>query len=173
MDANSIITLLSYTLPSLITGGVAYYLFTAHFKDQENTRRWLLQRENKPALLPLRLQAYERMVLFTERINPSQLLVRVAPISSDTLDYQNYIIAQIEQEFEHNLAQQIYLTVQCWSVILTAKNATIQMIRLAAQNEKVQDADSLRTFILTELFDKETPTSTALAYIKQEVSQLW
>lgn len=173
MDSTHLIQLLSYTIPSLITGGVAYYLFDAHFKDQQNTRRWLLQKETKPVILPLRLQAYERLTLLMERINPSQLLVRVHPISTDKNDYQNYLIAQIEQEFEHNLAQQIYVSTKCWSILLTAKNATIQMIRVAAKNEKVVDADSLRELVLNDLFEKTPPSSTALAFIKDEVSEMW
>ncbi len=173
MNSTHLLELLSYTIPSLITGGVAYYLFDAHFKDQQNTRRWLLQKETKPAILPLRLQAYERMTLFMERINPSQLLVRIHPISNDKIEYQNHIIAQIEQEFEHNLAQQIYISGKCWSIILTAKNATIQMIRMAAQNEKVTDADSLRERVLNDLFEKTAPSNTAIAFIKDEVSELW
>jgi hypothetical protein len=64
MDNSKIFEILAYTLPSLITGSVAYYLFNAHFKDQQNTRRWLLQKENQKDSLPLRLQAYERMALF-------------------------------------------------------------------------------------------------------------
>lgn len=173
MDATKIIEILAYTLPSLITGGVAYYLFDSYFKDQQNTRRWLLQKDNRKDILPLRLQAYERMTLFVERINPSQLIVRIVPISDDKNEYSNYVIAQIEQEFEHNVAQQIYISDECWSIITTAKNATIQMIRLAAKNEKVADANQLREVILSDLLGKTTPSSAALAFLKNEVGQLW
>lgn len=173
MDSTKIIEIIAYTLPSLITGGVAYFLFDSYFKDQQNTRRWLLQKENKPAILPLRLQAYERLTLLMERINPSQMMVRISPLSNDKTDYQNLVIAQIDQEFEHNLSQQIYVSEECWSVILTAKNATIQMIRLATQNEKVTDADSLRAFIVSDFLEKPTPSIAALSFIKNEVGQLW
>ena len=173
MDSTKIIEIIAYTLPSLITGGVAYFLFNSYFKDQQNTRRWLLQKENQPAILPLRLQAYERLTLLMERINPSQMMVRISPLSDDKTDYQNLVIAQIDQEFEHNLSQQIYVSEECWSVILTAKNATIQMIRLATQNEKVTDADSLRAFIVSDFLEKPTPSSAALSFIKNEVGQLW
>lgn len=173
MDSTKIIEILAYTLPSLITGGVAYFLFNSYFKDQQNTRRWLLQRDNRKDTLPLRLQAFERMTLFMERINPSQLLVRISPISDDKNEYSNYVIAQVEQEFEHNLAQQIYISDECWSIITAAKNATIQMIRLAAKNEKVADANQLRELILSDLLEKQSPSSAALAFIKNEVGQLW
>lgn len=173
MDSTKIVEIIAYTLPSLITGAVAYFLFNSYFKDQQNARRWLLQKENQPAILPLRLQAYERLTLLMERINPSQMMVRISPLSDDKTDYQNLVIAQIDQEFEHNLSQQIYVSEECWSVLLTAKNATIQMIRLATQNEKVIDADSLRAFIVSEFLEKPTPSSAALSFIKNEVGQIW
>ncbi len=173
MDSTKIIEILAYTLPSLITGGVAYFLFNSYFKDQQNTRRWLLQKDNRKDTLPLRLQAFERMTLFMERINPSQLLIRITPISEDKSEYANYVIAQVEQEFEHNLAQQIYISDECWSIITAAKNATIQMIRLAVKSEKVADANQLREVILSDLLEKQSPSNAALAFIKNEVGQLW
>ena len=170
---NKIIEILAYTLPSIITGAVAYYLFNSYFKDQQNTRRWLLQKDAQKDLLPIRLQAYERMSLFLERININKMVVRVTPISDDKNHYENYIIAQIEQEFEHNLTQQIYISNECWLMILTAKNATIQMIKVANQSESVTNADQLREKILQELLEKQSPSNAALAYIKQEVEMMW
>lgn len=173
MDSINFIEILAYTLPSLITGGVAYYLFNSYFKDQQNTRRWLLQKDAQKEALPLRLQAYERMVLFMERINPTKLLIRIAPISNDKNDYENLIIAQIEQEFEHNLTQQIYMSDECWTIIVTAKNSTIQMIRKANMRDRVDNADKLREVLLSDLMEKQSPSNAALAYIKNEVSQMW
>lgn len=173
METTKIIELLSYTLPSIVTGAVAYYLFNSYFTDQQNNRRWMLQKEAQKDALPLRLQAYERMSLFLERINPTKLLIRIAPISTDKFDYANYVIAQIEQEYEHNLTQQIYISNACWNYVTTAKNATIQMIRKAAATENISNANDLRELILKELFDKDVPSNAALAFIKSEVSDLW
>ena len=173
MDSTRIIELISYTLPTLIMAFIAYSFFELYTKNENEKRKYLLQKDTKPDTLALRLQAYERMTLFLERINPSQLLVRISPISTNKNDYQNFIIAQIEQEFEHNITQQIYLSDECWSVIMTAKNATIQMILLATKNEKISDANQLRELILKELFDKPSPSGAALSFIKNEVAQLW
>lgn len=173
MEINKIIELLGYTLPSLITGGVAYYLFQSYFNDQQNTRKWLLQKDAKKDALPLRLQAYERMTLFLERISLNKLLVRISPISQNKNDYENYVIAQIEQEFEHNLTQQIYISDQCWIVISTAKNATIQTIRKANMSEKITSADKLREVILSDSMENQSPISLALTFIKSEVSELF
>ncbi len=171
MDTTKIIELLFYALPALITGGVAYYFFQMHTKNEEGRRRFLLQKELQKDALPLRLQAYERMVLFLERINPTKLLIRITPISENKNDYENYVIAQIEQEFEHNLTQQIYMSDECWTIIMTAKNATIQMIRKAAMSERVDSADKLREVILSDLMEKSTPSSAALSYMKNELKE--
>lgn len=173
MESTKIIEILAYTLPSLITGSVAYYLFNLYFKEQQNTRRWLLQKDAQKDALPLRLQAYERMTLFLERISLTKLLVRISPISNDKMDYGNLIVEHIEQEFEHNLTQQIYMSDECWSIITTAKNATIQMIRKTIVTEEIKDADALRNVLLNDLLDKQSPSNAALAYIKNEVSQMW
>ena len=172
METSKILEILAYTLPSIITGGVAYFLFNSYFNDQQNTRRWLLQKENQKDALPLRLQAFERLALFLERINPTNLLIRIKPISDNKYDYENFVIAQIEQEFEHNLAQQIYISDACWTIIITAKNSTIQMLRATNMSEKITDADKLRETILNDLMDKQAPSIAALAYLKNEVKQI-
>lgn len=165
--------LLSYTVPAIITGMIAYYFFNLHTKNEEGRRRYLLMKEGQKNSMPLRLQAYERMALFLERISLTNLLTRISPISNDKNDYSNFVIAQIEQEFEHNLAQQIYMTDECWTIITTAKNATIQMIRKVALNPAVNNADQLRETLLNDLLDRQTPSNAALGYIKKEVSQMW
>jgi len=171
MDFNKIIELLAYTLPAIITGLVAYYFFAQHTKNEEGRRRYLIHKEAQKNALPIRLQAYERLVLFLERINPAKLLIRVAPHSSDKKDYEEYLIAQIEQEYEHNLTQQIYISGEAWDVIMTAKNATIQTIRKASMGS--DSADKMREAILTDLFDKQSPSSVAVAYLKNEVGEMW
>jgi hypothetical protein len=173
MESLPIIELLSYTLPAVVTGLVAYYFFDLHTKNEEGRRRYLLNKEAQKNALPLRLQAFERMTLYMERINPTKLLIRIAPLSQDKNDYENLIIAQIEQEFEHNLTQQIYMSEECWTIIVTAKNATIQMIRKANMSDRVDSADKLREVLLNDLMEKQSPSNAALAYIKNEVGQLW
>ena len=62
---------------------------------------------------------------------------------------------------------------ECWTIIVAAKNTTIQMIRRANMSERVDSADKLREVILNDLMDKQTPSNAALAYIKNEVSMMW
>lgn len=172
MDSSRIIDLLLFTIPSLITGLIAYYFFKEHTKNEDGRRRFLLQKDLEVSALPTRLQAYERMTLFLERIAPSKLLLRVAPTSSDKNTYEALLIQAIEQEFEHNLAQQIYVSEQCWSIINTAKNATIQLIRKASLLEKTDTADKLREVVLTEMLERRAPSDLALSFIKDEVKNI-
>ncbi|MFT4804169.1 MAG: hypothetical protein ACJAZK_000485 [Psychroserpens sp.] len=168
-----LINLLMFIIPALITGAIAF-LFFREFVENENRRReFLIQKDLQKDSLPVRLQAYERLSLYLERIKPSKLLVRVTPTSSIKEDYESLLIANIEQEFDHNLAQQIYVTDKCWSISCTAKNATIQMIRKATLSDKVDSSDKLREVILINLIDKRPPSDAALSFIKEEVSDLW
>lgn len=173
MDGTKIIELASYTLPALITGGVAYFLFHSFFKNEENRRRFELLKENQKQALPIRLQAYERIVLLLERINPPQLLLRIAPPSNDKHDYATLLIHTIQTEFEHNLTQQVYLTSATWDIINKAKNSTIQMIRQKSVEEDVPNAEKLREAILLELTETESPSKIAINYIKEELKTVF
>lgn len=172
MDTDKIIELAFYTLPALITGGVAYYFFQMFMNNEENKRHFALMRENQKQALPLRLQAYERLALFLERINPAKLLIRVAPLNDDKIDYQNLLIHHVEQEYEHNLTQQIYVTDDCWMMLLKAKNTIIQHIRKTALDTSVANADALREKVLSDLLQDETASTVALNYLKSEVAQI-
>ena len=108
-----------------------------------------------------------------ERIDPNKLLIRVKPYSDELDKYEALLIKNIEQEFEHNVAQQIYVTHECWNLINAAKNATIHVIRQAAMHEKSRTADQMREFILQNFMEEITPSQKALAYIKKEVGELF
>ncbi len=173
MNSERVIDLILYAIPALITGIIAYYFFREHTRNEDGRRRFLLHRDMQVNAMPLRLQAYERMALFLERINPNKLLVRMVPKSSNKEDYEALLIATIEQEYEHNLSQQIYLSDECWGIINAAKNATIQLIRKGGLIGKTTTANKLREVILTEMMERRAPSDAALSYIKQEVSEMW
>jgi hypothetical protein len=174
---DAILQLIYFTIPTIITGLLAYFLLQQFFKNEKSRREEeqlnLKHLETTKESLAIRLQAFERMSLYTERISPNNLLLRVSPISSDATAYENLLIQNIEQEFEHNLAQQIYVSDDCWTVINTSKNSVIQMIRKANLSDKVNSAEKLREVILTELMEKPSPTLVALSYMRNEVSKLW
>lgn len=171
-DFGLVLSYVAYLLPAIVVGIIAYYFFKGHLANEEGRRRYLLHKESQKDMLPLRLQAYERLTLFLERISPNKLLVRVAPFSEDVDTYESLLSKSIEQEFEHNISQQIYVTSDCWNMVKAAKNATIQVIRKTAMNEKVDTAAKLRETIIQHFMDETTPSQKALLYLKQEVSEM-
>ena len=171
MNSDQIFQLFAYLIPSVVTGAIAFYFFRMHTNNEEGRRRFLLHKDSQKDTLPVRLQAYERMALFLERIAIPSLVVRVSPQSDDKNAYENLLIKSIETEFDHNLSQQIYMTDECWNVIKAAKSATIQMIRKAAMSN-TETADKLREDILNETMDKTSPSATALSFVKKEIGDL-
>ena len=173
IQSDKILEILSYTLPSVITGAVAFYFFSKHIQHEENRRRFYLHKENQKQSFPLRLQAYERMVLFLERIDPNQLLTRVKPLSNDLDSYFQKLVSNVEQEFEHNLSQQIYMSDTCWSMIVTAKNTTLQLLRNKMADTHISTASELQEAILKEGINSAHPSAATITFIKSEVGELF
>ena len=169
MDYTKIIELFSFTIPALVTGFIAYLFFLNHTKSEEKKLQLAILKEGQKEFLPIKLQAYERMTLFLERVNPSKLLIRVSSINNDKNAYVISLIDTIEQEFEHNLSQQIYISDKCWSIVITSKNATIQLIKITSEDNAISTAQELREAILTKMVNGTPPSNTAIAFIKDEV----
>ncbi|MCH2490832.1 MAG: hypothetical protein MK211_11840 [Flavobacteriales bacterium] len=172
-EVSQILSYVAYLLPAIVVGVIAYYFFKGHTANEEGRRRYLIQKEAQNKVLPMRLQAYERMTLFLERMDPNKLLLRVKPFSDDVSKYEELLIKNIEQEYDHNLTQQIYLTQECWNLVNAAKNATIHIIRQAAMHEKENNADALRQYVLQNFMEEVTPSQKALVYVRKEVSELF
>jgi hypothetical protein len=172
-DITIVISYFSYLLPAIVVGLVAYYFFKSHTANEEGRRRYLIQKEAQKKVLPIRLKAYERLTLFLERIDPNKLLLRVKPYSDELQKYETLLIQNIDNEYEHNLSQQIYVSPECWNLITAAKNATIQVLRQSGMNKKVDNSEKLRTFLLNHFMDEETPSHKALLILKKEVSELF
>jgi len=173
-DVTQIINYVAYLLPAIVVGLVAYYFFKGHTSNEEGRRRYLIQKEAQNKLLPMRMQAYERITLFLERIDPNKLLIRVKPFSDEVSKYEELLIRNIEQEYEHNLTQQIYLSQECWNLVNAAKNATIHVIRQAAMHEEKEgNADKLREWLLRNFMEEITPSQKALVYVRKEVGEMF
>jgi len=166
--------LVSFFLSSLIVGGVAFYFFKTHVEHLQQKSKLEIKRRYQKETLPIRLQAYERLALLTERLSLGSLLNRVKPIGNDKNAYENLLIRTVDQEFEHNLVQQIYVSSQCWNIIKTAKNTTISKIRKTNMSENITDAHKLRETLLRDLLDQDnSPNEIALQVIKKELKTLF
>jgi hypothetical protein len=161
---------IAYILPAAVTGFVAYYMFNSYIKSQNSERKLEILAAKRKDSLPIKLQAYERLLLFCERINPVKMLIRIQPLSTNTNEYLQLLIANIEQEFEHNLVQQIYISDDSWTAIYAAKSAVINKLKQVAENSN--SANDLRENVLIDYSKTLPPTETAIAFIKNEVKKL-
>lgn len=161
---------LAYALPALVTGGIAYYMMSAFVKQNNNDKKLQMLADKKKEALPIRLQAYERMLLFCERINPIKMLIRVKPVSNETDSYLQLVLQQIEQEFEHNMVQQLYISDECWNVIVASKNAVVNKLKQVANTS--DSSNDFRENVLLDYAKEQPPTDIATAFLKQEVRKL-
>lgn len=153
----------------LIIGIIAFYLFKLQVKSQSSQQKINVFAGRKKDALPIKLQAYERMLLFCERINPIKLLVRVKPTSDAIDDYLFVLLQNIEQEFEHNLVQQLYVSEECWSVIIASKTAVINTLKqIALTSENTKD---FREKMMLAHQSKSPATDTAISFIKKEIKK--
>lgn len=161
---------LAYTLPAIVAGGVAYYMMLAFLKQNINEKKLDLLANKKKEALPIKLQAYERMLLFCERINPVKLLIRVKPTELDSEKYLQVLLQQIDQEFEHNMVQQLYITDECWKVIIAAKTAVKNKLKQVENSSN--SVNDFRENVLLDYAKDSVPTDTAIDFLKQEVKKL-
>ena len=151
---------------------IIIYKFLKDYLSHQNNNKFLSRNDSiKSDVLKIKLQAYERLALFLERISLTNLLTRVHPISSKKEDYQYLLTQTIEQEFEHNISQQIYVSEECWHFILTAKNSNIQYIRNCDISNTTSTADNFRELLLTKTIKETSSTSIALSFLKNEVNK--
>lgn len=140
---------------------------------QEEPKDENLQPEVVNILLPMQLQATERLVLYLERISPEQLFFREPASEEDARSYAFHLIRLIQAEFDHNAAQQIYLHDNVWQAVVTAKQWIMELINQAAENLAGQgDGRMLQQLVLdTTSKADELPTQQAIAIVKSYIQE--
>jgi len=163
--------ILKYTLPAFIVL-LACVIIVSRFLLSETQRKQLdLMRDTQDTTIRLRLQAYERMALFVDRLHPRQLLTRVYEPGMTVIQFQQALIINIRTEFEHNLAQQIYVSKDVWNAVRGVKEQQLNMINsMASQMPPDASAKELHKRIVDYLLtvEGELPTDIALGIINDE-----
>ena len=127
----------------------------------------------KSIVLPLRLQAYERMALFLERIEPNQLVMRIHSTGLNVAQEQNLLLTAIRSEFEHNLSQQIYISNEVWRCVCDAKEDIIDIINVvAAQYEPTADSLEFAQALLAAAAEKPV-VEKAMLILKTDIQRLF
>lgn len=121
----------------IIPAGIVLYAMFLTVKtmlQKQNEAKIIeIKAKNKEIVLPIRLQAYERMSLFLERISPDQIIKRVQKNDMNVAELQYLLLNEIREEFNHNLSQQVYMSDEAWKIIKNAKEELIMVVNQSAK----------------------------------------
>ena len=162
-------------LPSLITM-LLLMIFVVLFFRQENRRRLHeIRVKEGQEMLRLRMQAYERLILLLERLNPESLVLREQKHTMTSLQFQNHLLKIIRHEFDHNLTMQLYVENSTWEKVKAAREGLIRLINTTANNIKA-DAPALELgrFLIENVGrDLNLYFNDAIATIKKEMNMMY
>ncbi|MBK9399943.1 MAG: hypothetical protein IPN36_03530 [Bacteroidetes bacterium] len=170
-----ILDFLVYLAPSLLVF-LTSWLLVKRFLQRESALKVLeLRAGQQKDMMPLRLQAYERLSIYLERISPNVLLLNQYEPGLTVIEFQQKLLETIRGEFEHNYAQQIYISVPLWTIIRNAKEEVARQVNAAASSlDPEAPAYQLSKKIFDSILEKEEfPTQRALNILKSEVGQLF
>lgn len=178
MDTTAyIFDLLKIILPAIIVAGAIFYLFQQFLEKEQQRRLIELRLQASKDVLPIRLQAYERVVLFLERITPNNLLIRLSSAGQTAPDYHRLLIQEIRAEYEHNLSQQLYMSPEAWDQVKQGKEGVLTMINKAyhalAQPQQARGTELAKRVLETVINNEIDPTAQALNYVKHEATNLF
>ena len=166
--------ILKITIPPLIVFFTAWVLLRNMIKNDQDKRRQEVLLQNSRTVTPIKLQAYERIILFLERISLESLLVRVSSPEMSAKQLHSAMLSTIRSEFEHNLSQQIYMSQQAWEVVRNARSNMIKIINSEAGN-LTPDASGMAFSkkLLEKIMEiEQEPTRAAIDFVKAEIGRM-
>jgi hypothetical protein len=175
MILETILEILKYTLPAIIVL-ISSYMIVKKFLVTETTRKQIaLMHDTKDTTIRYRLQAYERLVLFIERIAPQALVPRIYQKGMSAADLRAALVFNINAEFEHNLSQQVYVSKEVWQTVRGVKDQEVNMInhihqQLGPNASAVELHKKIVEYVLTA--EGELPTDIALQIIQGEAKRV-
>ena len=166
---------LKYAVPG------ALILFAVKLMADAQLKRQQLESIKKNALelykqhLPLKLNAYERAILFLERISPENIFVRVSSAGKTAAQYHRELVQEIRNEFEHNLTQQLYISNQGWQALVNAKEEILGSINQASRELKPEDeALALSKRVIQQMTKSgQSPSHKATFVLKADINRMF
>lgn len=170
---NTVAIILVSVLPSMIVAVAAFFIVKYFIENDQKKKVLELKFQSKSITTPVLLQAYERMALFLERIEPNQLLFRVNNPELTAAQMQAVLLSTIRSEYEHNMSQQIYISPEVWESIKRAKENVVNAINIAAGKLSPEamaiDLDSA----IFQITAEESPIAAAMKNLKKEIQTLY
>lgn len=180
MAFTAFLEILKYILPSTVMLVGMYFTIKSFFDKDNINKNFELKKlniiENRKITLPLRLQAYERTILFLERIHPFHLVQRLLDTNMNITEFNLLISKTIRTEYEYNLSQQMYLSDEAWTLLNTAKEETLKQINLIASNLPNDENSIVLTKAVLDYFSHSNnihPIQIAINYLKEDVKKLF
>lgn len=170
-----IFEILKFTIPALVMFWAVQNLFKQFLQGQQQMRLMEIKQGQQGTTLPLRLQAYERLSLLCERIAIPNLILRLKTEGMQAGALRIALLMGVQQEFEHNLTQQVYVSEQLWEIIKLAKSDTVNLVSAVAEGVNPQaDAKELIAALFKALEERDgNPLLTAQVGIKKEAGLLF
>lgn len=161
-----LLDLVKFTVAGAAVVWIAFYLLKPYLDKGEKLQLLEFKKTISGQTLPLRLQAYERLVLFVERINPANMLIRLNATAYSAHDLYSLVVEEIRSEFQHNITQQIYVSARCWAVVKHVKEDTLNIVNNAVKSlpENASGLDLSKTILayLSQLDDNPYDMGTTM-----------
>ncbi len=152
----------------------AMYLTVKMFIQKEwQSQRIELRQKSTETILPIRLQAYERMCLFLERISPNNLIVRLNNSEYNAAQFQHVLLSEVREEYNHNLSQQVYMSDEAWNMVRRAMEDLVVKINQAGSevNKEAKSLDLAKKIFDLVMEQGSDQINEALVFIKDEIRQ--
>lgn len=163
--------ILKYTIPACLVILIVWVMLSKFFAAEHSRQKYMLYKQIQKDIIPIRFTAYERLVLFLERISPDSLIIRTQSECATVIQYHSFLLATIRAEFEHNVAQQVYVSDEAWTMVKNAKENTVQLINACASKLDPQaPAIELAKVVLATVSNTPSlPTTVGINYLKAEL----
>ena len=163
--------ILEIILPALLVLLTAYLLLDKLLRNEEKKRNFEIFKNNVSIITPIRLRAYERLIILLERTAPNKLILNVLKPNMTSFDLQTELLNTIRQEFAHNLSQQIYVSNELWNYIQATEESLLRLINMCASQCNPADSANVLAEKIIEVYNasEHTPTEQAIEKLKAEV----
>jgi hypothetical protein len=153
---------------------VAYWLINKPIKIEKMKFQNELDKANAKIVTPVKLSAYERLVLFLERTSPNEILNREMQPEMSAFELQMRLLRVVREEFEHNVSQQIYVSKAAWQAVIETKNSVVQLINICATQVNPNDKAMNLAQIIIQTYNStnETAAKNAVELLKSEIGRL-
>lgn len=160
-------------LPAIAVMYAMYLTIKMFIQRDWQSQKMELSQKNSATILSARLQAYERMCLFLERISPNNLIVRLNNSEYNAAQFQHVLLSEIREEYNHNLSQQVYMSDESWNMIRRAMEDLVVKINQAGSevNKEGRSLELAKRIFDLVMEQGSDQIQEALIFIKNEIRQ--